>query len=325
MRKQCPVRQSENLMATDDQNAATLEGQHARGMTIMAAAMLILPLMDIIGKWLATVDRLSPGQIALARFLVQFVVLVPLIAFISGISDLRPLHLWSNLLRGALLGLASLLFFVAVKYMPVADAIAVFFVEPLLLTALSALILKEKIGWRRRIAVAIGFIGALIVIQPSYELFGPVSLLPLCTAALFAFYLILNKRLAIDDKPVVMQMVAGAGASVTLGLAVLGGTAIGIADMTPAMPIHAISWALLVIIGLLSAGGHLMVIQAFRYAPASLLAPFQYFEIVTAAGIGLLLFGDFPTPAKWLGIAIIIASGLYTFWREREIRATEDN
>lgn len=110
MRKQCPVRQSENLMATDDQNAATLEGQHARGMTIMAAAMLILPLMDIIGKWLATVDRLSPGQIALARFLVQFVVLVPLIAFISGISDLRPLHLWSNLLRGALLGLASLLF-----------------------------------------------------------------------------------------------------------------------------------------------------------------------------------------------------------------------
>lgn len=209
--------------------------------------------------------------------------------------------------------------------MPVADAIAVFFVEPLLLTALSALILKEKIGWRRRIAVAIGSIGALIVIQPSYELFGPVSLLPLCTAALFAFYLILNKRLAIDDKPVVMQMVAGAGASVTLGLAVLGGTAIGIADMTPAMPIHAISWALLVIIGLLSAGGHLMVIQAFRYAPASLLAPFQYFEIVTAAGIGLLLFGDFPTPAKWLGIAIIIASGLYTFWREREIRATEDN
>ena len=312
-------------MATDDQNAATLEGQHARGMTIMAAAMLILPLMDIIGKWLATVDRLSPGQIALARFLVQFVVLVPLIAFISGISDLRPLHLWSNLLRGALLGLASLLFFVAVKYMPVADAIAVFFVEPLLLTALSALILKEKIGWRRRIAVAIGFIGALIVIQPSYELFGPVSLLPLCTAALFAFYLILNKRLAIDDKPVVMQMVAGAGASVTLGLAVLGGTAIGIADMTPAMPIHAISWALLVTIGLLSAGGHLMVIQAFRYAPASLLAPFQYFEIVTAAGIGLLLFGDFPTPAKWLGIAIIIASGLYTFWRECEIRATEDN
>lgn len=312
-------------MATDDQNAATLEGQHARGMTIMAAAMLILPLMDIIGKWLATVDRLSPGQIALARFLVQFVVLVPLIAFISGISDLRPLHLWSNLLRGALLGLASLLFFVAVKYMPVADAIAVFFVEPLLLTALSALILKEKIGWRRRIAVAIGSIGALIVIQPSYELFGPVSLLPLCTAALFAFYLILNKRLAIDDKPVVMQMVAGAGASVTLGLAVLGGTAIGIADMTPAMPIHAISWVLLVTIGLLSAGGHLMVIQAFRYAPASLLAPFQYFEIVTAAGIGLLLFGDFPTPAKWLGIAIIIASGLYTFWREREIRATEDN
>lgn len=307
-------------MAVENSESPVADSNHARGMTIMTVAMLILPMMDIIGKWLATVDQLSPGQIGFARFLVQFIVLVPIIALASGVAALRPKQFWPNVLRGALLGLASMIFFIAVKYMPVADAIAVFFVEPLILVVLSAIILKEKVGWRRRTAVVVGFIGALIVIQPSYELFGPVSLLPLCTAVLFSIYLILNKTLAIADTPIVMQMVAGAGATVTLGLAVLGGTAIGIEDMTPTMPLHAVSWLLLIVIGLMSAGGHLMVIQAFRYAPASLLAPFQYFEIVTAAGLGLLIFGDFPTLTKWIGIAIIIGSGLYTFWREGQLR-----
>ncbi|MEX0347678.1 MAG: DMT family transporter [Rhizobiaceae bacterium] len=310
-------------MTASSKDIVALDDRHARGMAIMTAAMLMLPLMDVAGKWLATVDQLSPGQIALIRFLVQFAVLVPVIVLLRGFSGLYPRHLSSNLLRGALLGLASMIFFVAVKYMPVADAIAVFFVEPLILTALSAVVLKETVGWRRRIAVVIGFVGALIVIQPSYALFGAVSLLPLCTALLFAFYLVLNKQLAIDDEPVVMQMVAGAGASITLGLIVLGGSLAGIEDMTPTMPLHAISWALLISIGLISAGGHMMVIQALRYAPASLLAPFQYFEIVTAAGLGLLIFGDFPTLSKWIGIAIIIGSGLYTYWRERELKHRE--
>lgn len=310
-------------MTASSKDIVALDDRHAQGMAIMAAAMLLLPLMDVAGKWLATVDQLSPGQIALIRFLVQFVVLVPVIILLRGLPGLYPKHLWSNLLRGALLGLASMIFFVAVKYMPVADAIAVFFVEPLILTALSAIVLKETVGWRRRIAVLIGFVGALIVIQPSYALFGPVSLLPLCTALLFAIYLVLNKRLSIDDEPVVMQMVAGAGASITLGVIVLGGTLIGIDDMTPKLPLHAISWTLLIAIGLISAGGHMMVIQALRYAPASLLAPFQYFEIVTAAGLGLLIFGDFPTLSKWIGIAIIIGSGLYTYWRERELKHRE--
>ena len=303
------------------QQSMTIARGQVRGMAIMASAMLILPLMDIIGKWLASVDHLAPGQIAVSRFAVQFVVLVPVITAMRGVSALRPRHIWANMLRGALLGFASLLFFVSVKYMPVADAIAVFFVEPLLLVALSAIILKEKVGWRRRIAVAVGFAGALIVIQPSYELFGPVSLLPLVTALLFTVYLILNKTLSLDDEPVVMQMVAGAGATVTLGLAVMVGSMAGIADMTPQMPQFAISWFWLLVIGLMSAGGHLLVIMAFRHAPASVLAPFQYFEIVTATIFGLIVFGDFPTLSKWIGIAIIIGSGLYTFWRERRVEA----
>lgn len=307
-----------------EQDVTISRGENARGMAIMTIAMLILPLMDIIGKWLATIDHLSPGQIAFTRFAIQFAVLVPVVIATMGVAALRPRHFWANMLRGLLLGLASLLFFIAVKYMPVADAIAVFFIEPLILVIMSAVFLGETVGWRRSLAVVVGFGGALIVIQPSYELFGPVSLLPLGTAFLFSFYLILNKKLSIDDEPVVMQTVAGAGATFTLGLAMLGGMFLGIGDMIPVVPQFGLSWLLLIVIGLISAGGHLMVVQAFRYAPASLLAPFQYFEIVTAAAFGLLLFGDFPTPVKWLGIAIIIGSGLYTFWRERELEAAEE-
>lgn len=291
----------------------------AQGMVIMASAMLFLPMMDVIGKWLASVDQLSPGQIAFVRFLVQFVVLVPVIMWTMGPSALRAKNVSANLLRGVLLGSASLCFFIAVKYMPVADALAVFFVEPLILTVLSAVILKETVGWRRRIAVVCGFIGALIVVQPSFSLFGPVSLLPLCTALLFSIYLILNRTLSTRDSPAVMQMVAGAGATVVLGLAVIAGATFDLPELAPSMPRYGISWLLLVAIGLMSAGGHLMVVKAFQRAQSSLLAPFQYLEIVSGTIFGLLLFGDFPDPVKWIGIAVIVASGLYTFWRERKI------
>jgi drug/metabolite transporter (DMT)-like permease len=219
-----------------------------------------------------------------------------------------------------IIGVSSTLFFIAVKYMPVADALAVFFVEPLILTVLSAIILGEKVGWRRRIAVVTGFIGALIVIQPSYALLGAVSLLPLGTAFLFAVYLILNRTLAADDSPIVMQMVAGLGASFVAGAAMLAGFAFGFQELAPVMPRYGISWLILLTVGLVSAVGHLMVVHAFQKAESSLLAPFQYLEIVTGTLLGILLFSDVPDLPKSVGIAIIVASGLYTFWRERRVR-----
>lgn len=196
-------------------------------------------------------------------------------------------------------------------------SIAIFFVEPFILTALSALILGEKVGWRRWLAIAVGFIGALMVIQPNLARFGPVSLLPLGTATLFAFYLILNRVLAARDTSLVMQYSAGVGGVIALGVAMVVGSNLGVGDLTWTPPVSKLAVFLLLGIGVISTFGHLLVVTAFRHAPVSLLAPFQYFEIISAVAVGFVVFDEFPTPSKWLGIAIIIGSGLFILWREQ--------
>ena len=311
------------MSAGSSRKITTMENttaQQVRGVSMMAAAMFFLPMMDAIAKWLSTVDSLPPATVAFSRFVVQTILTLLIILALTGAKSLKPVKLWGNLFRGFLMGVGSLCFFAAVKYMPLADAMAVFFVEPLMLTLLSALVLKEQVGWRRRIAVAVGFVGTLIVIQPSWELFGWVSLLPLGTATLFAIYLILNRRYGSADTPLVMQLYAGVGGTITVVVALFVGQMFGVSDMTLGVPSGGLSWLLLFAIGAIATGGHLLVVHASRLAPASLLAPFQYLEIVMAVLIGLFVFNEFPTASKWFGIAIIIASGAYVVWREGKKR-----
>ncbi|MDN2564763.1 DMT family transporter [Aquibium sp. A9E412] len=298
----------------------THQANHARGMAIMAFAMMLLPLMDAIAKWLATASSMAPGQVTFLRFALQMLFSALLVAGTGGFARLRPARLWPNLIRGVLLGGASLCFFTAVKYMPLADAMAIFFVEPMILTVLSAVFLREPVGWRRWSAVGVGFVGALIVIQPSFALFGLAALLPLGTATFFATYMLLNRRLTLHDSPLVMQYAAGIGGTALTGAALGVGLVFGIDDLMPGLPPDAAAWSLLLLLGVLATFGHLFVVQAFRHAEASLLAPFQYIEIISATLVGLLVFGDFPSASKWLGIAIIVGSGLYTFWRESRRR-----
>lgn len=293
--------------------------QHAQGIAIMVGAMMIIPVMDAIAKYLAVSQAMAPGQVTFYRFFFQLIWSALLVLIVGGAAALRPKRLWLNLVRGFLLAGASLSFFAALKYMPLADAVAIFFVEPFILTAASALLLGERVGWRRWLAIGVGFAGALIVINPSFRAFGPVALLPLLAATLFAAYLILNKTLGSLDTPVVMQYVAGAGGTLMLG-AMLGiGAGLGFEAFAPSLPQSGKVWLLVIGLGFLAAFSHLFVVQAFRRAPASLLAPFQYLEIVSATIMGYIVFDDFPGPSKWLGILIIIGSGLFIFWRERRL------
>lgn len=287
----------------------------------MATAVLMLPLMDAVAKWLAMVDAIPPAQVVFARFSVQTVLMLCLLLATGGLAALKTNRMAGNVMRGVLLGAATLCFFTAIKYMPIADAIAVFFIEPLILTVLSVVVLKEQVGWRRRVAVIVGFIGAVFVIQPSWSVFGVISLLPVATASFFAFYLLLTRSLSSHDGPVGMQMVAGIGGVFTAAIAMLFGITFGVADMAAVVPVRGETWGLLLLIGILATVGHLLVVRAMSLAPASLLAPFQYLEIVTATAVGLLIFGNFPNLTKWIGVIIIIGSGLYTFWRERRTEA----
>ena len=282
----------------------------------MALAMLIIPSMDILGKLLA--KDINGIQIAQWRFGFQALYILPFMLWLHGPARLLPKFFWLNLLRAVLMAGAVTCFFTALRWMTVPDAIAIFFVEPLILTILSAVVLKEHVGWRRRIAVGIGFLGALIVIQPSYEVFGAVSLLPVCTAFLFANYLLLTKKLSAHEDPLTMQLFSGVAGFVVLTAVSLAGSAAGFSILDLVWPTQH-QWLLLAGVGIIATICHLMIVHAFKRAPASVLAPFSYLEIVSATLLSYLVFQDVPNAWKWLGISIIVGSGLYVWWRERMV------
>ncbi len=288
----------------------------------MAAAMVVLPVMDAIAKYMANIEGMAPAQVTFYRFFFQLICTLPLLA-ISGAALFRAERPWMNLMRGALHGLASLLFFTAVKYMPLADVFAIYFVEPLILTAMSAMFLGEKVGPRRWAAIVVGFGGAMIVIQPSYAIFGAKSLLPVACAFVYSLYLFMNRAIGDSDSPMTMQTLAGLGGTLFMAAALGVGQGFGGEDFQMSLPHSLLGLVLLLILGSISGYAHMLVVRAFRLAPLSLLAPFQYFEIVSATVLGYALFGDFPNASKWIGIAIIVASGLFIIWRER-LRARQE-
>lgn len=295
-----------------------IRSQTEVGMLMMAVAMLILPGIDAVAKSLAGI--IPPAEIALARFIVQSTVLLPF-ALRLGIG--RDMRVWSiNSARGMLIMLATLFFFWALQYLPMAEAIAIFFVEPLILTLLSPLLLGERIGWRRLSAVGVGFLGALLVIRPTFQDAGWPALLPLCAALCFALYLVLTRRLATGMDPIVMQFQAGiAGGLTAVAILLLGWGTGWLPDViVPVIP-DSDALMLLILLGLIATGGHMLVVHAFRRASAGVLAPFQYLEIISATLLGLLIFGDFPDALTWCGIAVIIGSGLFVFYRERQVQA----
>ena len=303
-------------VATTVRVAGEREGFLA-GMGIMAVGVVLLPLMDASAKYLARVDGMAPGEVTFYRFFFQSLETVPLVLWAGGVAALRPRRLWLNLLRGMLLGVSSLFFFTAVKFMPLASSLAIFFVEPFILTLLSALVLREHVGWRRWLAVPVGFVGAILVIDPSFNRFGWVALLPLGTATCFATYMLLNRALGTRDTPLVMQYMSGVGGSIAVGAAVaVGGAVARVPDLAPSLPSGAGAWWLVLVIGTISTFAHLLLVKAFQMTPASILAPFQYLEIVSASLIGYLLFANFPCAGQLAGIVVIIGAGLYMLWLE---------
>lgn len=283
-------------------------------MALMAATMLMVPGLDAIAKFLT--DTLAPGQVAWGRFLFQTVAILPLM-LVTGrrIRTRQPLL---HVARGLLIAAALLLIIWALKYLPLANAIAIFFVEPLILTLMSAAFLGERIGIRRLAAVAIGLAGALIVIRPNWEAYGWAAILPLGTAICFAGYLTLTRHTAADGEPLSMQLWAGFFAALGLSATIALGDRFAIEVIDPVWPSRQ-DWALLVALGMLSAFTHVILAFAFRLAAAGILAPFQYLEIISATLLGLIFFGDFPDALTWAGTALIIGSGLYVFLRERRL------
>lgn len=284
------------------------------GILLMLAFCTLAPLLDAASK-LATAT-IPVGQITTARFVVQGVLMVP-VALIMGLSWVVPRRaLWLLILRAVFLIASTYGFVAGVRVMAIADALAIVFVEPFILLILGHLIFGDQIGPRRIIASLVGFCGCLLVIQPSLAAFGLVALFPLMTAFTFAAYMLVTRAIAAEVHPVIQQLhTSVAGAAICLpAMFLFNGT--GVPTLDPVMP-QGWAWLWLFGVGFWAAVSHMCMTFALKFAPASTLAPIHYLEIVTAVGVGYAIFGDFPNALTWVGIGVIVASGLYVIYRER--------
>jgi len=284
------------------------------GVFLMIGFALVAPGMDAFAKLAGAV--IPVGEILAFRFGIQTLLLLPIALAMGGLLRPSPAEIGWHFVRAALILLATGAFFTALRFMPIADAIAIFFVEPFILTLFGAAFLKERIGWRRLLACAVGFVGAMLVIRPSFAALGPVALFPLITAVSFALYMIVTRRTAQAVHPVALQAWTGLAASglILPVLWVFHGSGVQVFD--PVMP-KGVFWAHLAGVGVTASITHLMVSAALRFAPAATIAPLQYLEIISATTLGYLIFADLPDKQTLLGIAIIMSSGLFVILRER--------
>ncbi|MGL4310207.1 MAG: DMT family transporter [Paracoccaceae bacterium] len=287
------------------------------GIALMIAFCIFAPGIDVFAK-LAALAGQPPGQITLARFAGQAALMLPLV-MMQGHALTMPARTFGwTCLRAVLLIASTFSFVMAVRVMPLADALAIVFVEPFILLLLGRAFLGEQVGPRRIVACLIGFAGSLLVIRPSLTIFGPVALYPLGTAVAFAAYMLVTRRLSRDQHPVAMQFHTAFWGAVMMVPALFLGESLGWEAIEFA-PVAGRIWLWLAGVGLMATIAHMAITYALKYAPSATLAPLAYLEIVTAAALGYLVFGDFPAPLTWAGVGVIVASGLYVIHRERVV------
>lgn len=282
------------------------EDRPAVAIALMVIAMIVIPVMDAFAKLLS--QDLPVEEVAWWRFVSGLLFILPITLWRYGAkTTLVPLQPGLQILRGLLTAGSSLLFFAAISMAPLADSLALIFLAPLVVTAASPFVLGERVGLHRWAAVCVGFIGALIVIRPG---FGTVNLAMLLAAAAglsHGAFLLVTRRLSRSGPPLA-----------TLCLT----TIVGALSLSVFQPFIWVTpelhhWLLIGGMGFFSVLAHFLLIKAFEIGTATLLAPFGYAEIITATILGFAIFGDFPDRLTWVGIFVIVASGLYITFRER--------
>ena len=270
-------------------------------------AWAILPFMDTIAKYLSS--DLSFLQITWARYFFTVFFTLPFMFFFFRKNLTWTTQPKLQILRGLILFSANVLFFYSISVISMAKALTLAFVAPLITTALSPFILGEKVGVRRWSAVLIGFVGSLIVIRPGFIDFNLASVAALGTGFFYGIYLIITRKLHDSDSPLLTLLLTG-----VVG-AVIGSFLVPIVWVNPTFN----QWSLLALMGVFACVGHLFLILSLRYADASKLAPFGYFEIITNIILGYYFFKDFPDNWTFLGLFIIVCAGIYISSRERHI------
>ena len=268
-------------------------------------AWAILPFMDTIAKYLSS--DLSFFQITWARYFFTVLFTLPFMFFFFRKNLTWTTQPKLQIFRGLTLLFANVLFFYSISVISMAKALTLAFVAPLITTALSPFFLGEKVGFKRWSAVIVGFIGSLIVIRPGFIEFNLASVAALGTGFFYGIYLIITRKLHRSDSPLLTLLLTG-----VVGF-VVASFLVPVVWINPTFN----QWSLLALMGIFACLGHLFLILSLKYADASKLAPFGYFEIVTNIILGYYFFSDFPDFWMWIGLLIIISSGIYISIRER--------
>jgi len=265
---------------------------------------MFLPVMDGFAKYLS--DDLPILQITWARYFFTVAFVFPIMLFFY-----KKQLVWSDkpklqIFRGLILLSANICFFYAISVISLAKALTLAFIAPLIVTAFSPILLGEKVGFRRWTAVAVGFIGSLIVIRPGFLEFNLASMAALATGFFYGFYLIITRKLSTSDNPLLTLLITGMVGALLVSLI------IPFYWVKPTLN----QWSLMAGIGVFACIGHLFLILSLKYADASKLAPLGYTEIIPNVMIGYYFFNELPDNWTYLGLFIIVLSGLYISRRE---------
>jgi drug/metabolite transporter (DMT)-like permease len=278
------------------------------GISLMLFAMAILPIMDAIGKHLGQI--LPVLFIVWGRMVFSSLFTLPAVLVRHGLAGaIRPQRPLVQLTRSVLMVISTMSFFAGLRYLPIADTLAIFFIMPLVVTALAPLVLGEHVGVRRWSAVVVGFIGTLIIIRPGFHGVNIGTLWALTAGVSMAVFMLLTRKIAGSIDPLINNF------QTTLIGAVLASFALPWVWQSPGLE----NWGLLAVLGAIAALGHYAMIRAYDFASAPTLAPLAYTEMVSAAAIGYLVFGDLPDLWTILGVAILIGSAVYISYRESRL------
>lgn len=289
-------------------SSATLRSASVAGPAIMLLGMLMFALNDTLGKWL--VASYGLGQVVLLRSLAALVILVPMV-WMAGLPALtkaeRP---WMQLARVVCSTAEVFCFYYAVMYLPLADVMTYWLAAPIYVAALSPLLLGDKVGWRRWTAIAIGFVGVIITLEPSAAMFTAPAVISIIGSAAFAFMMISGRFLrGTPDSTLVFFQVCGAG---------LAGLAFVPFDWAPIQ--SGFDLGLLALLGIVAMAAHMLVNRALKISDAATVAPLQYTLLLWAVLFGWMFFGDVPRLTMLIGAALIVASGLFIFIREQVLK-----
>jgi len=287
-------------------NSSTASDAPLKGIACMVFGTVLLTSNDAITKWLLT--SLHPGDVMAWRGLLSLPFVLLILQLEGGsLSSLRSKAPKRNFLRAVLALVTSAFVILSFQALPLADALAVIFVSPVMTTALSALVLKENVGWRRWLATMAGFVGAMIIVGPSFEEVGWAVLAPLAAAFFAALRDISTRSLSrIDNGPSILfwsmfvGMVGG-----FMSLPIMG-----------ASPVSNEGWLLFVGASAMLATSNRLIIAAFKFASGAIVAPLKYLALIWAAALGYLIWGDIPSLQTALGAVIVAMAGLYIWRRE---------